>query len=92
MSRMTEEQYETEQAKLFKDSNIPIELHDALSYMAYEQGHAYGYGECLIHLRDYIDALSQPIKNFEKRVRAEAYDRNLLRQILNSLDFPPIIY
>lgn len=75
MNRMTEEQYATEQAEEFKNYNIPIELQGALSFLAYEKGHAYGCEECLSHLRDYIYALAQPIKDFEKRIRTEAYDR-----------------
>ena len=75
MSRMTDEQYATEQAELFKNYNVPIEFQGPLSYLAYEEGHAYGYEECLNQLRDYIYALTQPIKDFEKRIRTEAYDR-----------------
>jgi hypothetical protein len=69
---MTAEQYATEAAKLFKDNNIPIEFQGALSHMACTYG---WYEECLRCLGDYIDALTEPINDFEKRIRTEEYDR-----------------
>lgn len=49
--------------------NIPKEFHNALSYMAYEQGHAYGQSEIIYHLKSLVEGLEKPIQKFEERLR-----------------------
>ena len=66
---MTSEEYAIVEKEEFDDANIPQEFRSAISYHAYEQGHAYGYNEVLIHLSDLIRALKDPIMAFEKRIR-----------------------
>jgi len=72
---MTAEEYREQEAAEFDLKNIPQEFRSAISYHAYEEGHAYGWSEVLIHLRDLIDGLEPAIRAFEKRVRTEAYER-----------------
>jgi hypothetical protein len=67
---MTAEEHNEQEAAIL--SSLPVEFHSALSYAAYERGHAYGYDECLIILREMVDALAEPIRKFEGRVRWES--------------------
>ena len=69
---MTSEEYATKEKEEFDDANIPQEFRSAISYHAYEQGHASGYDEIFIYLSDLIYALKDPIKAFEKRIRENA--------------------
>lgn len=66
---MTPEEFAVQEKLILSD--VPEELHSALSYMAYEQGHAYGYTEVLIHLQTYVDNLAEPIDKLIARVRQE---------------------
>ena len=66
---MTSEEYATKEKEEFDNANIPQEFRSAISYHAYEQGHAYGYNEIFSHLSDLIEAFKDPIKAFEKRIR-----------------------
>lgn len=70
---MTDQEFCKQQAKILEP--IPQEFKSAISYHAYEQGHAYGNEEIIIHLSDLVDTLLQPIQEFEKRIRTEAYDK-----------------
>ena len=63
---MTVEQFEAKQAELLAD--IPQEFHAAIRYHAWEQGHSAGYEEVLIYVSDLADALTQPIKDYTKRI------------------------
>ena len=63
---MTHEEYSNKQTELLKD--IPVEFHNTLSYMAYENGHSNGYEECIIYLKEYISNLKDPIKQFQQRL------------------------
>lgn len=66
---MTPEEFAEREQQILQD--VPEELRSALSYMAYEQGHAYGHSEVLIHLQNYVDNLDKPIRELIKRVREE---------------------
>ena len=67
---MTDQEFCKKQAEILEP--IPQEFKSAISYHAYEQGHAYGNEEEIIHLSDLVDALLQPIQEFEKRIKTEA--------------------
>jgi hypothetical protein len=69
---MTSSEYATKEAELFTQHNIPMELRSALSYQAYEKGHAYGYGEVYIMLQDLVDALEKPLQELQKRLTEQA--------------------
>ena len=66
---ITQDEYKKQEAELL--AKTPVEFHAALSYAAYESGHSAGYEECLIHLGDLVDALAEPLRKFENRVRRE---------------------
>ena len=42
-----------------------------MSYRAWEDGHAYGFEEVLIHLKDLIADFEEPIMKFAERIRKE---------------------
>jgi len=67
---MTDQEFNEKQDKILE--HIPQEFKSAISYHAYEQGHSSGNEEIIIHLSDLVDALLQPIQEFEKRIRTEA--------------------
>ena len=67
---MVSEEYFSKAEELL--ARIPKEFRFALSYRAYEQGHACGYEECFSILSDLVNELEKPIKDFEDRVRSEA--------------------
>jgi len=71
-ARMTPEEYSVEQAKVFEEYKIPPELQSSISYRCYETGHAYGYEECLCHLKALCSELSKPIQELIERVRKES--------------------
>ena len=66
---MTGEEYNEQEAAIL--ANTPVEFHSALSYEAYERGHAAGYEECLIYLRGMVDMLAEPLRKFENRIKRE---------------------
>ena len=49
--------------------NIPAEFHSALSYMAYEKGHAYGPSEIRLHLKELAGGLESSFEKYEKRIK-----------------------
>ena len=65
---MTSEQF-TKQKELLE--RVPIELRPALSYMAYEKGHAYGNQEVLIILENLVSDLEEPLNNLVKRLTGQ---------------------
>jgi len=65
---MTPEEYREKEVELFKQHNIPEELRNALSYISYEQSHAYGYDEILNTLTDMTYNLSKPIQKLIERI------------------------
>jgi hypothetical protein len=69
MSRMTDEEFNNRQTTLLVD--IPKEFHGALSYHAWESGHAYGYEEVLSHLQDLVEMIRKPINDFKGRILTE---------------------
>ena len=68
--RMTEVEFVSKQDELLQ--NIPEEFKGAMSYRAWEDGHAYGFEEVLIHLKDLIADFEEPIMKFAERIRKEA--------------------
>jgi len=66
---MTAEEFNTKEKEIL--SAIPEEFHSAVSYQAYEDGHAYGYEEVLIHVQNLVGMLEKPIAEFEKRIKKE---------------------
>lgn len=50
---------------------VPLEFRAALSGLAYERGHAYGYEEVLGHLQNYVDTLVEPIEQFKLRLKGD---------------------
>lgn len=79
---LKDQEFADKQAELLKD--IPEEFRGALSHMAWEEGHSYGYDEVLSHLREYVDSLKEPIQKFRERVRDEALDDASLDNALNA--------
>jgi len=55
--RMTEEEFTRRQTKLL--ARVPKKFRGWLSHMAWEDGHAFGYSEVLLHLEDYVDGLAE---------------------------------
>ena len=70
--QMTSSEYETNAAELFTQHNIPMELRAALSYQAYERGHAYGYNNVYSILEDLVYALEKPLQKLQKRLTEQA--------------------
>ena len=64
---MTSEEYKVEEKDIFDNYDTPEEFRAAISHLAYEHGHAYGYNEILIHLEDITEALAKPILEYRKR-------------------------
>lgn len=67
---MTSEEYCKREGEIL--SPLPPEFHGALSSMAYQSGHAYGYEEVLIHLEDFVTGLQMSIEEFERRIKRTA--------------------
>ena len=63
---MTAEEYNSREAELFEKYKIPKEFREELSYLAYEQRHAYGYDEVFNILGDIVYSLSTCFENFAK--------------------------
>jgi len=64
MERMTSEEFASKEKEIL--SAIPQEFHSAVSSQAYEDGHAYGYEEVLIHVQNLVGMLEKPIAEFKK--------------------------
>jgi len=56
---MTQDKFEQKEAEILE--RLPYQLRNAISWMAYDRGHSCGYEEILIHVREMVDALEQPI-------------------------------
>lgn len=63
---MTSEEFNAKEQELLQQ--VPVEFHSALSYYAYDKGHAYGYEEVLIHLGELVDMLVPCFKEYDNRV------------------------
>jgi hypothetical protein len=56
---------------------VPIEFRGALSYQAYQTGHAYGDEEILNHLTDLVEMIKGPIAKYTARItRGLSYENN----------------
>lgn len=71
---MTDQQFQDEQTRAL--ALLPPEFHSAVAYHAWEQGHAYGYDEVLIHARNLADALLQPCRNYADRLGRQSLEQN----------------
>ncbi len=65
---MTEQEFAAKQKELLQ--GIPPEFHGALSYYAWEEGHASGFEEVINHLQILVAELEQPIKVYTKRIKS----------------------
>lgn len=63
---MTNEEYAAKERELL--SQLPQEFHSAVSYHAYETGHAYGHEEVLIHLQGLVDMLVPCVNSYTQRL------------------------
>lgn len=64
---MTNEEYAARERELL--SQLPPEFHSAVSYHAYETGHAYGHEEVLIHLQGLVDMLVPCVNSYTQRIK-----------------------
>lgn len=63
---MTPEEFQTKQEEML--SRVPVEFHSNLKVKAWEEGHAYGYNEVLLHLDDFIYMIEKPLAEYVKRI------------------------
>jgi hypothetical protein len=63
---MTYEEFIAKEAEIL--SVVPPEFRSAMSYYAYQQGHAYGYQEVIGHLEDLVDSFMPSIVAYTKRL------------------------
>lgn len=63
---ITEQEFDVAQAEIL--SEIPTEFRGNISYIAWEYGHSAGYQEVLYYLRDLVDSIKEPIKQYTKRL------------------------
>ena len=68
---MTDKEYKEKEEALFNSANIPQELRPAMSYLAYEQGHSYGWSDVYSILQDIVYGLKEPIQKLIERIREE---------------------
>lgn len=64
---MNQYEYEVRSKELLKD--IPVEFHVGLRHLAYDHGHSAGWAEVLWYLDEFVDAIKQPCKDFENRIK-----------------------
>jgi hypothetical protein len=69
IKRLMEKEFQEKQCEMMQ--NIPAEFHNGIAYLAWEQGHAYGFEEVLLHLSDIIDAIEKPLEEYTKRILNE---------------------
>lgn len=50
-------------------SELPQEFRGAVSFKAYQDGHAGGYEEVMGHLIELVDMLKQPIIDYTARIK-----------------------
>ena len=65
---MTEDEFTKEEEKILE--RLPVQFRAAVSYRAYEMGHAYGWDEVLLHLQELVEMLVEPIKEFQKSCKS----------------------
>lgn len=61
-----QKEFAEEQDKLLQD--LPEEFRGFVSAYAWDQGHAYGYSEVLLHVQDLADQLKGPISQYTSRL------------------------
>lgn len=62
---MDKQEFESRQKETL--SHVPEEVHDALSSLAWEAGHAHGYNEVILILEEFVEALEKPLKALVKK-------------------------
>ena len=65
VERMTGEEFNVAEAEVL--ANLPEEFRAAVSWDAYERGHAYGYEEVLNNIRATVDWLLPCIQKYDER-------------------------
>ena len=65
---MTNEEFNQKEEELLNE--LPPEFRSAVSYHAYERGHAYGHSEVFIHVAELVNLLEKPIAEYTKRLTA----------------------
>ena len=65
---MTDKEFKQREEELLR--KLPPEFHAAVSWRAYDQGHAYGHSEVLSHVGSLVDMLEEPIAEYTKRLTA----------------------
>lgn len=66
---MTADEYHEKEKKILE--YLPKELQSYFSYEAYERGHAYGYEEVLLILRNSVEGFKQPFEQYKERIACE---------------------
>ncbi len=69
VERMTGEEFNVARAEML--AKLPKEFRAAVSWDAYDRGHAYGYEEVLIHVRSTVDWLLPCIQKYDTRKASE---------------------
>lgn len=64
---MTQDEFNQKEAEILE--RLPIQLRSAISWMAYDRGHAYGYEEVLNHVLAMVDALEKPVEDLINDMR-----------------------
>lgn len=64
---MTEREFTERQNKLLAE--LPEEFRGVVSFKAYQDGHASGYEEILIHVADFVGMLKKPIIAYTARIK-----------------------
>lgn len=64
--KMTGQEYEAKQNELL--GQLPEEFRSCISYMAYDRGHSAGREEVINILSGLVNALLDPIREFEHRI------------------------
>ena len=67
--RMTATEFDEKSSELL--ARLPIEVRAAVSWMAYDRGHAYGHEEILCHIQEYVGNLEQPLILLINRIKYE---------------------
>ena len=65
---MTDGDFYQKEAELLE--RLPEELRPAVSWMAYDRGHAYGHEEVLGHVAEMVSELEEPVKRLIDRLKS----------------------
>lgn len=66
---MDEETFTARQDELL--AQLPEEFRGAVSFKAWQDGHAYGYAEVLSHVADLVESLKKPIADYTARIKGD---------------------